>query len=127
MNFNEDSDISENVDDLGCMNSDEDFDVETFPNIEQKYGINDFVIVNYEEEYFPGQIKDLRENENKTGNEYQVTVMIMSGPNGWRWPEIEDKIWYVESQMVERIIPPTTTNSRGVCTVPAIFKYRCQM
>lgn len=55
---------------------------------------------------------------------YLVTVMTMSGPNGWRWPDQEDKIWYVEGQIVERISPPSTTNSRGVCTVQAKLKYR---
>lgn len=124
LNVNEESDASEDVEDPGCNFSDRDLNVENFSGKRQEYGINDFVIVNYEEEYFPGQIKDLRINEEKTQKEYQVTVMQMSGPNGWRWPECEDKIWYVEAQMVEKISPPSSSNSRGVCAVPAIFKYR---
>lgn len=50
------------------------------------------MIVQYEGEFFPGQILNIREIEGK--NEYYVSVMTMSGPNGWRWPEKSDVIWY---------------------------------
>lgn len=60
LNFNEYSDTSEDIEDLGYIDSEEDTDI---------------VIVNYEEEYFSGQLKDLRKNEDKTANEYQVTAM----------------------------------------------------
>ena len=68
-------------------------------------------------------MKDLCKND----GEYQVTVMAMNGPNDWRWLEPEGKIWFMAEQVIQRISPPSTTNFCGVCTVPAIFKYRCHI
>lgn len=114
LSFDEESNTYEDADDPVnfCEETDKYCDLETLSDIEgQSYGLDEFVIVYYEGEYFPGQIKDVRENDDKTGNE-------------WRWPDQVDKIWYVEGQIVERISPPSTTNSRGVCTIQAISKYR---
>lgn len=128
LNFDNKSDTSEDLDDPVYINSDQDCDLDIFSDLEeQTYGIKDFVIVYYEGEYFPGQIQDKRENDDKTANEYLVSVMTMSGPNGWRWPETKDKIWYVEGQVLERISPPSTTNSRGVCNVPCTSHTKVQM
>lgn len=44
------------------------------------------MIVEYEEEYFSGEIMK------KKNNEYQVCVMCMSGLN-WKWPEKPDLCW----------------------------------
>lgn len=122
------SDTSEEFDEPVFMDSDDDLDLETFSDLEnseeEKFKADDFVIVFYEGEFFPGQIIQKRENDEQTGQEYQVSVMAMSGPTGWRWPEVEDKIWYTEGQVLEKITPPSVTNSRGICSVPAIQKYR---
>ena len=65
--FSEESDTSDEADDTVYFDSDEDFGLENFSNKEvQKYGINDFVIVNYKEDYFSGQMKDLFKNDGKT-------------------------------------------------------------
>lgn len=94
-------------------------------NVEERYQIHDFVIVTYEGEYFPGQVKNIRENTDcGVGMEYLVSAMTMSGPNGWRWPTVEDVIWYDKCSVLEKIPPPSVTNSRGVCTVQSIDKYR---
>lgn len=80
------------------------------------------MIVQYEGEFFPGQILNIREIEGK--NEYYVSVMTMSGPNGWRWPEKSDVIWY--EQVLCKINTPTPINVRGICEVPELNKYRTQ-
>jgi hypothetical protein len=54
-------------------------------DIEDEYNIGDFVIVKYEEEYFPGVINDT----NPTSA--LVSVMIMSG-SGWKWSDVDDEI-----------------------------------
>ena len=84
-----------------CIDSD---GLEKSSNIEvQKCGINNFVIVNYEGEYFPGQIKCLLENDGNIVVDYKFTVMAMSQPEGWWWPELEERFgiwlnkWYKES------------------------------
>ncbi|KAG5869444.1 hypothetical protein JTB14_016923 [Gonioctena quinquepunctata] len=82
-----------------------------------KICLNDFVIVKYDSKQFPGQVKDIN-NE----NEYLVSVMVRSGPHGWRWPEKKDEIWYPEEDVLEKICP-TVINSRGIHVVPAMAEY----
>ncbi|KAG5891803.1 hypothetical protein JTB14_006193 [Gonioctena quinquepunctata] len=82
-----------------------------------KICLNDFVIVKYDSKQFPGQVKDIN-NE----NEYLVSVMVRSGPHGWQWPENKDGIWYPED-VLEKICPPTVINSRGIHVVPAMEEY----
>ncbi|KAG5895676.1 hypothetical protein JTB14_026999 [Gonioctena quinquepunctata] len=83
-----------------------------------KICLNDFVIVKYDSKQFPGQVKDIN-NE----NEYLVSVMVRSGPHGWRWAEKKDEIWYPEEDVLEKICPPTVINSRGIHVVPAMAEY----
>lgn len=59
-----------------------------------------YVIVEYEEEYFPGMVKQRKCRPTKL----EVSTMNMcAGANGlnWKWPEVEDKIWYFKSQVQE--------------------------
>lgn len=84
------------------------------------------VIVEYEQEYFPGLVKQ------RKGQRLEVSTMNMcAGVNGlnWKWPEVEDKIWYFKSQIEEIIQPPqlvSATSSRlsGVYFVPEMEKYK---
>lgn len=56
MKFDE-SDTSEDLDELEYENLDQDCELEIFLGLdEQTYNVKDFVIVYYEGEYFPGQI-----------------------------------------------------------------------
>lgn len=60
LSFDQESNTSVDADDPVnlCEESDKDFDLETFSDIEgQMYGLDEFVIVYYEGEYFPGQIR----------------------------------------------------------------------
>lgn len=47
------------------------------------YNIGNYVIVRYEEAYFPGIVKNLR------GSEYEVSVMWLCGTNKWKWPKVD--------------------------------------
>lgn len=60
---------------------------------EDLYKIGDFVIVKYEGEYFPGII-----NDTNIGTAL-VSVMTMSGPVNWKWPEADDELWYPYMRM----------------------------
>lgn len=70
---------------------------------------NDYVIVQFEGSYFPGQISgfDVIDGEIK----YLVNAMSINGKN-WRWPENKDEIYYDEKD-VKKIDPlyvvPVTT------------------
>lgn len=86
-------------------------------DLEELYKIGDFVIVQYEGEYFPGVVNDT----NLTSA--LVSVMTMSG-SGWKWPNEDDEIWYKFNDVMQLIKPPEVSNSRGICLVPEISKYR---
>lgn len=115
-----DSDISDSE---GSLSSDH--LSETLTDFEGNlYNVKDYVVTEYEGEFFPGQIEDKRES--KDGTEFLISVMAMSGPSGWRWPEKKDVIWYQMKSVVGKIDPPTVANSRGVCLVPAMRKLIAQ-
>lgn len=80
------------------------------------YTVGSFIIVEYKDEYFPGEII-------KKKNEYYVRVMCMSGLN-WKWPEKEDLFWYKKEYVMQHIMPPKLANSRNVYDVPDIKNYR---
>lgn len=90
--------------------------------ITKSFEAKNYVIVEYDSQYFPGQVEEIREVSN--GKEYLVSTMLRSGPSGWRWPDKrEDKIWYSEERVLQKIASPSVTNSRGVCNVAEMQKY----
>lgn len=89
----------------------------SYHDLEDEYNIGDFVIVKYEDEFFPGVINDT------SPTSALVSVMSMSG-SGWKWPDVEDEIWYTYENVIQLIKPPEVSNSRGICCVPEIQKYR---
>ncbi|KAB0804746.1 hypothetical protein PPYR_01716 [Photinus pyralis] len=68
----------------------------------------DYVVVKYDGKYFPGKVIETRNEE------YFVSAMVQCGRRGWRWPDIEDQIWYDEQDVVMIIEPPKPKNSRGI-------------
>lgn len=106
-----DSDEDNITNELNNDNIDDDY------GMEELYKIGDFVIVQYEGEYFPGVVNDT----NLTSA--LVSVMTMSG-SGWKWPNEDDEIWYKFIDVMQLIKPPEVSNSRGICLVPEISKYR---
>lgn len=69
-----------------------------------KLTLNDFVVIQYEEEYFPGTIKDI-----ETDCCFVIT-MQMSGINKWKWPREVDAIWYSFDEINEKIKAPEEAN-----------------
>ncbi|RVE44202.1 hypothetical protein evm_011157 [Chilo suppressalis] len=71
------------------------------------YSIGDYVIIQYEGDFFPGVIK------NFDINKFEITTMAFLVGNTFKWSEKEDKIWYQKSDIVKAAIAPGTTR---VCT-----------
>jgi len=44
--------------------------------------------------------------------------------SGWKWKHLDDEIWYTYENVIQLIKPPEVSNSRGICSVPEIEKYR---
>lgn len=78
--------------------------------------IADFVIVEYEGEYFPVNVA-----EDTNGQDNKVGTMCISGVCGWKWPEKPDYCWY-KLESIKEIIPAPSLimNTRGVVQVPEI-------
>lgn len=92
-------------------------DNENNVSFEEPYKIGDFVIIKYEEEYFPGVVNDT----NTTSA--LVSVMAMSGSN-WNWPTEDDELWYPYEDIIELIRPPKFSKSNCAILVPEMAKYR---
>ena len=68
--------------------------------------IGQWVVVQYEDEQFPGEVTSTEEND------VEVNVMHRSA-NAWKWPKKEDKIYYSKSSIVRVINPPSVAGRRG--------------
>lgn len=75
-----------------------------------------YVIIKYEGEYFPGKIE-------KEGGLYEISTMVLSTGNTFRWPEKPDKIWYTTRDIVEIINPPVKHNYRGFFKIEEMEKF----
>lgn len=85
---------------------------------EENFEINDFVIVSYEAQLFPGKIKLIIKKLNKE-NKFFVSAMCRIG-NNWKWPEKEDCLWYDRKDVIKKISSPQPINRRGAFKVPEI-------
>ncbi|KAB0800402.1 hypothetical protein PPYR_06142 [Photinus pyralis] len=61
---------------------------------EKQYQTNDYVVVHYNKQYFPGVVTEIIENE-KNGFTYLVNAMERVGKK-WQWPKRRDEILYEE-------------------------------
>ena len=73
---------------------------------EKEYLQGDWVLVRYDDELYPGEIKQVVQES------YEIAVMYKSG-GSWRWPAIEDKIFYMYEQVVKKLSPPEVVGCRG--------------
>ncbi|KAF9407263.1 hypothetical protein HW555_012646 [Spodoptera exigua] len=71
-------------------------------------------------QYCGGKVKTV---ENTDGDLYEISTMIFSAGNTFRWPEQCDKIWYLKDAIEEKIAVPTLANSRGFYRVPEMDKF----
>ncbi|KAJ8680491.1 hypothetical protein QAD02_016278 [Eretmocerus hayati] len=75
------------------------------------YDIGSYVVVEYEQEYFPEQVN----SGNTTNGSAEVSVMMMRGRD-WAWPESVDQIWYTKNEIDEVIKKPKLKLSKSkVC------------
>lgn len=79
--------------------------------------VGSYVIVKYEGEYFPGQIKNI------DGCNAEVSTMVLSSSATFKWPEKEDTIWYDRDSIVEVIKAPVPINTRGSYKVEEMAKF----
>ncbi|CAH0405378.1 unnamed protein product [Chilo suppressalis] len=49
--------------------------------------------------------------------------MVISTSNTFKWPDKEDKIWYANDSIVEKINAPVSINNRSSYKVPEMAKY----
>ncbi|CAH0546860.1 unnamed protein product [Brassicogethes aeneus] len=90
------------------------------PN-EIKYQVNDYVVVHYNKQYFPGVVTEIIGSQ-VNGFTYLVNAMERIGKK-WHWPKIKDEIIYEEVDVIKKIneddIKPHT--NKGTFTVKDIF------
>ena len=75
--------------------------------------VGDYVIVKYDEEFYPGELIAL-------GECAKVRTMIKSGPKYWKWPTREDIVDYEFEKVVKIIKAATVISHRGTFCVPEL-------
>lgn len=75
-----------------------------------------FVIVKYEGSYFPGKVVKIKKNG------VTVSCMARSGMQAWKWAA-EDVHHYPIEDIICTINPPSSSGTRGQCSVPEVEKY----
>lgn len=68
--------------------------------------VGDWVLVRYDGSFFPGEVKVVGDDEVK------VAVMVASGSH-FKWPPIEDCIFYPLTDVVMMLSPPIVKSARG--------------
>ncbi|ESO89794.1 hypothetical protein LOTGIDRAFT_164827 [Lottia gigantea] len=68
-------------------------------NSDKEINMHDWVVVLYEEEYFPGEITNI------IGDDIEVDAMEQCG-DVWNWPKISE-IYYDREKVIRKISPPT--------------------
>ena len=69
--------------------------------------INDWVIINYQQNWFVGQVMDIDKND----NELQVTFLKSRGRGSnltFTWPQTPDVLWVRPQDIMFRITEPTS-------------------
>ena len=69
-----------------------------------KFTVGQWVVVKYEVEDFPGEVTRIENSD------VEVNVMHRSA-NAWKWPKLQDKIYYSRDKIMWIINPPS--GSRG--------------
>ena len=71
-----------------------------------KFQLGDWVLVRYDQHSFPGEVKVVGQDEMK------VSVMVPSG-SLFKWPLVEDAIFYRHENVIMKLNPPTLKSARG--------------
>lgn len=68
--------------------------------------VGEWVLVRYDGSLFPGEVKGIGEQE------INVSVMVPSGSH-FKWPAIEDSIFYQMTDVIKKLSPPVLKSARG--------------
>ncbi|KAK4887128.1 hypothetical protein RN001_003399 [Aquatica leii] len=79
----------------------------------REYSKDDFVIVRYDHQYFPGRVLE------QCSDGLKVKTMAESG-NFWKWPNKDDILDYVFADVICKIKIPTPVTKRGAYNIPEI-------
>ncbi|KAK8761078.1 hypothetical protein V5799_027655 [Amblyomma americanum] len=74
------------------------------------FKVDDFVVVNFEGQLFPGRVTEVKPKG------YIVSTMERSKKN-WRWPDHEDAILYSKEEVLYTIESPKPVGKRGIFEV----------
>lgn len=80
--------------------------------------INDYVIVNYLDDYYPGRIVEIENDK------YLISTMTRSGLNKWKWPSLKDEIFYDFKEILQKIEAPWEINKRGFFEIKDFERYQ---
>ena len=79
----------------------------TIPEVVAKkyWNIDDWVVVTYENERYPGQVKLIEEDitDGRTTWETKVSVMVPAGKETWRWPDVVDAVFYRAKDIIKKL------------------------
>ena len=75
--------------------------------------IGDFVIIKYDEDYYPGKLTGL-------GEYAKLHTMVKSGPKHWKWPIREDYVDYTFDLVIKVINQPIIVSLCGTFSVPEL-------
>lgn len=68
----------------------------------------DWVIVNYDNAKYPGEVIKIHDPK-----AIEVSVMIKTKCGHYKWRQPPDSIWYTPENIIQKILPPEMANSRG--------------
>ena len=70
--------------------------------------VGDWYVVDYDGVNYPGEVTAIGEED-----DFQVSVMQPAGKQYWKWPDVEDNIYYPRNSMIRKLDKPEAANSRG--------------
>ena len=68
---------------------------------------DDFVIVEYKESHFPGNIVQI------VADDYEIATIVKGDISIYRWPDKEDKLVYIREQIQNKVRHPNFCSRRG--------------
>ena len=81
-------------------------DASTDQSTVKSFTVGDWVLVKYDTDVFPGEVKKI------CNDEIKVSVMVPSG-SYFKWPKDEDAIFYPVANVIKSLKPPVIKSSRG--------------
>ena len=72
----------------------------------KQFDVGDFVIIKYDEDYYPGELTGL-------GEDVKVHTMVKSAPKHLKWPTLEDTVDYTFEKVIKVIKPPNIVSHCG--------------